>query len=175
MSRKVEEYIKTNKKDFDIKKPSEDLWKKIEAELDKKKERKPLRLPSWIGIAAMIVLITTVCLIYIYPERNDSVEVAELNPQLAKKEMRFASLIEEKKDSLEVYAKDNPSLYNKFNSDLEKLTADYEELKKELPQSPNQRLVVKAMVKNLELQLQVINQQLQIINQVNEYKRENQI
>lgn len=31
------------------------------------------------------------------------------------------------------------------------------------------------MVKNLELQLQVINQQLSIINEVNQIKEENQI
>jgi uncharacterized protein YqiB (DUF1249 family) len=55
------------------------------------------------------------------------------------------------------------------------MDADYQKLKKELADSPNQKLVVRAMVKNLELQLQVITQQLMIINQVNQYKKENQI
>ncbi|MNR06997.1 hypothetical protein D3C85_1230970 [compost metagenome] len=89
--------------------------------------------------------------------------------------MKFASLIEEKKDSLQVYAKKNPVLYARFSEDLNKLDQDYEHLKEELQNSPNQKVVVKAMVKNLELQLQVINQQLSIINEVNQYKEENQI
>jgi hypothetical protein len=32
--------------------------------------------------------------------------------------------------------------------------------------------VVKAIVKNREMQLQILNQQLEIINQVNNYKKE---
>ncbi|RZM23433.1 MAG: hypothetical protein EOO88_26185, partial [Pedobacter sp.] len=86
-----------------------------------------------------------------------------------------ATLIEEKRDSLEVFAKDNPELYQKFSADLEKLDGNYKSLKQELLHSPNQKLVVKAMVKNLELQLQLISQQLTIINQVQQFKKDNQI
>ena len=49
---------------------------------------------------------------------------------------------------------------------------DYQELKKQLQTSPNKSLVGKAMMKNLEIQLQMISQQLYIINQVNQYKKE---
>jgi hypothetical protein len=44
-----------------------------------------------------------------------------------------------------------------------------------LQKSPNPRLIVKAMVRNLELQLEVIDQQLLIIYQVEEFKKENRI
>jgi hypothetical protein len=55
------------------------------------------------------------------------------------------------------------------------LDTDYDRLKQELQNSPNPRLIVRAMVKNLELQLEVINQQLSIIYQVEEFKKENRI
>lgn len=172
---KLEEYIRENKKGFDTKRPSEGLWERIEADLDKKKEKRPLKLPLWIGIAAAVVIVMGVTLIFTYHDKSRRMEVADVNPLLAKKEIRFANLIEEKRDSLEVFAKDNPALYTRFNADLERLTLDYRQMKEQLPGSPNQKLVISAMVKNLELQLQVINQQLLIINQVNEYKRENKI
>jgi hypothetical protein len=172
----IEEYIKEHRKEFDFKAPSDGLWGKIDAALDKEKVKKPSRLPFfWLGIAASLVLITTIVLIYTYRNRDNDLEIADINPAYAKKEVRFASLIEEKKDSLQVYAKKNPVLYAHFSADLNKLGSDYEQLKKELQNSPNQKAVVKAMVKNLELQLQVINQQLSIINEVNQYKEENQI
>lgn len=175
MSRKMEEYIREHKKAFDTELPSDQLWSKIENELNREKLKKPWRVPLWLGIAASLIVIITVTFISTYRNRGTDADIAELNPSFAKKEVRFASLIAEKKDSLQVYAKENPALYEQFSSDLERLGADYEQLKKELQNSPNQRLIVNAMVKNLKLQLQVINQQLSIINEVNQYKKENRI
>lgn len=174
--RSIEEYIKENKKEFDFKTPSDQLWARIEAGLDKEKVKKKSGMPFWLGIAASLILIMTVTFMYTSRKGGkQELEIADISPVYGKKEMKFASLIEEKKDSLQVFAKKNPVLYKKFSSDLNQLDGDYEKLKKELQHSPNQEIVVRAMVKNLELQLQVINQQLSIINEVNQYKEENQI
>ncbi|WP_316840911.1 hypothetical protein [Pedobacter gandavensis] len=174
--RSIEEYIKENKKEFDFKTPSDQLWARIDAGLDKAQVKKKSGMPFWFGIAASLMLIMTVTFIYTYRKGNrQELEIADINPVYGKKEMKFASQIEEKKDSLQVYAKKNPVLYAKFSADLNQLDGDYEKMKKELQNSPNQEVVVRAMVKNLELQLQVINQQLSIINEVNQYKEENQI
>lgn len=175
MSKKIEEYIREHRKAFDVESPSAQLWSRIENELNREKIKKPLRVPLWLGIAASLIVIMTVTFISTYRNRGADADIAALNPSFAKKEMKFASLIEEKKDSLQVYAKENPALYEQFSTDLEKLGADYERLKKELESSPNQRVIVNAMVKNLKLQLQVINQQLFIITEVNQYKKENRI
>lgn len=174
----IEEYIKEHKKEFDIDSPSDKLWGRIDAALDNV-QVKPLKkrsmMPLWFGIAASLMVIASIAFFYTYQNRNKELEIADINPLYGKKELKFASMIEEKKDSLQVYAKQNPVLYAKFNADLEKLGKDYDQLKQELQNSPNKKLVVKAMVKNLELQLQVINQQLSIFNEVNQYKEENHI
>jgi hypothetical protein len=171
----VEAYIKEHRKAFDVERPSDELWGRIDAALDKEKVKKPLKWPFWLGIAASLLLIMGVVLMYNYRKTDQRLDMANINQVYSKKELRFASLIEEKKDSLQIYASKNPVLYAHFNADLKELGSDYEALKKELPHSPNQRVVVRAMVKNLELQLQVINQQLSIINDVNQYKEENQL
>lgn len=175
MSKKLEEYIREHRKSFDVGTPSDQLWSKIETALDKEKVKKPLRVPLWFAIAASLTVVMTITFIYTYRDKQAGVDIADVNPVYAQKEMKFASLIEQKKDSLMVYAQENPNLYNEFSSDLQKLGEDYENLKKQLQNSPNQKLVVRAMVKNLELQLQVINQQLSIINEVSQYKKENKI
>lgn len=171
----IEAYIKEHKKEFDVKEPSDQLWSRIDAALTKEQIKKPSRVTFWLGVAASLVVLIAFVFISSNRKRDRSLDIADINPVYAKKELRFASLIEEKKDSLQVYAKKNPVLYAHFSADLNKLGSDYERLKKELQNSPNQKVVVKAMVKNLELQLQVINQQLSIINEVNQYKEENQI
>lgn len=73
---------------------------------------------------------------------------------------------------MQVLANTDPELYKQFIADMGKLDKDYQELKNQLQTSPNKALVGKAMMKNLEIQLQMISQQLYIINQVNQYKKE---
>jgi len=175
MSEKLEGFVKGHRKEFDLDSPSEELWDRIASKLDERKVKKPLRLQVWIGVAASFIVIMSGISLYTYRNHPQEVSIADLNPGYAKKEMRFASLIEEKKDSLQVYAKENPALYKKFSADIEKLDTDYDRLQQELQSSPNPRLIVKAMVKNLELQLEVINQQLSIIYQVKESRKENRI
>ena len=175
MSKKLEEYVKGHRREFDLDSPSEDLWGRIANKLDEQQVKQPLRLQRWIGIAASLIAIMGISFLYTYHSRSQEVSIADVNPSFAKKEIRFASLIEEKKDSLQVFAKENPALYKKFSADLGKLDADYDQLKQELQNSPNPRLIVRAMVRNLELQLEVINQQLTIIYQVKEFKKENSI
>ena len=175
MSKKLEEFVQGHKKEFDLNSPSDELWGKIANKLDEQKVKKPLKLQVWIGIAASLIVMMGITFLFTNHNRSQEVRIADVNPTYAKKEIRFASMIEEKKDSLEVYAKENPALYKKFSADIEKLDADYDRLKLELQSSPNPRLIVKAMVRNLELQLEVIDQQLLIIYQVEEVKKENRI
>ncbi|QIL42575.1 hypothetical protein G7074_08715 [Pedobacter sp. HDW13] len=155
--------------------PSAALWAKIEKELDTKKKKKPVKLYLWMSAAAAIVVVIGLALLYTVKMQNNGLEIADVSASYAKKEVHFAGLITEKRDSLAIFASANPELYKKFTADLRKLDEDYERLKSELPTSPNQTFVVKAMVKNREIQLQLLKQQLLIINQVDDYKRVNQI
>ena len=173
MSNKLEGFVKHNKKEFEIKGPSDTLWSKIEAELDKKKPvKKTFGMYQWMSIAAMLILTVGIYFGYQYRKINAEIMVADINPGLGKKEIRFTSLIEEKRDSLLIFAETDPVLYQKFTTDMAKLDHDYQALRKQLQTSPNKAVVSKAMMRNLEIQLQMISQQLHIINQVNQYKKE---
>lgn len=175
MSTKLEEFIKDNKKEFDTDRPSMALWSKIEQELDKKKKKEPVSLRLWIGIASSVIVLLGIGFLYVFPFKHDNVSLADVSPVYAKKQVKFASLIEQKRDSLQIFAVSNPELYQQFDADLQKLNKSYEALRKDLPASPNQQLVVKAMIKNLEIQLQLVSQQLSIISEVSQYKKENSI
>ncbi len=175
MSHQLEEFVKNNKKQFDSEGPSPELWKRIEAGLDQKKPRKTIRMYQWMSIAALLLISLGVYFSSSFSPTKKAVQLADVNPEIARKSVHFASLIEEKKDSLQVYAKDNPELYQSFTSDMEKLDKDFHQLQQQLQNSPNQKTIVRAMMKNLEIQLQVLNQQLLIINQVNQYNKENSI
>ena len=175
MSKQLDDFIKENKKEFDTDRPSGDLWSKIELELDKKKKKDPIKLRWWLSIAASVIILLGVGFFTLMPGKNDRMSVADVNPVYAKKEVKFCSLIEQKRDSLQIFAVTNPELYQQFDADLKKLNKTYEGLRKDLATSPNQQLVVKAMIKNLEIQLQLVSQQLSIISEVSQYNKENSI
>jgi hypothetical protein len=175
MNSKLELYIKENRKAFDDNEVPAGLWNKIEAGLVTKTKKKTVSLFTYISIAASIVIVLGLVYLYILKVKNTDINIADVNVAFAQKEERFSGLITEKRDSLAIFAASNPDLYKRFTEDLRRLDDDYERLKKELATTPNQFYVVNAMVKNRELQLQILKQQLRIINQVDDYKKVNQI
>lgn len=171
----IEDFIKGNKSGFDVEGPSGQLWGKIEQGLNQQKIRKTTKYGFWFGVAASVAMVAGLFCFYKFYGEGRRAEFSSVNPGYAKNEMKFASLIEEKKDSLQMYAKDNPGLYQKFNEDLKALDQDYVQLKKELENSPDQRVVIRAMAQNLETQLQIVSQQLSVISQADHYKRAHQL
>lgn len=174
MSTRIEHFIKENKAAFDTESPAEDLWLKLSQELDKKSRKRP-NFKLWLSIAASFIAVLSIAYMYSQKSSINGTTLAQVSPSQAKKQVRFSSLIEKKTDSLQVYATENPELYRKFSSDLEKIQADYDGLKQELLRSPNQEFIIRAMEKNLELQLRVVSQQLEIINQVSEVNKDSQL
>lgn len=186
MSQKLETFIKENKKAFEENGPSDALWQRIAHGLDEQekldeKEKlgasKKVTRPKgfgfyrWLNVAALLILSTAVYLT-LRSRQQVGIAVADVNPGMAKEQVHFATLIEEKKDSLEIYSHNNPELYQQFTKDLQHLDMDYEMLKKQLQNSPNREAVVQAMLENLEIRANMLSQQLQIIQQVNQYKTE---
>lgn len=174
MSSKLEGFVKTNKKSFEVKGPSDQLWERIEAELEKKKQLtgKRIKIYPWMSIAALLIVSFGIYFANHY-QSNKKIAVADVSPHYGEKEVHFASLIEEKRDSLQLHAKENPELFKKFVGDLKKLDENYEMLKTELQTSPNPEAVVSEMIKNLEIQADILSRQLSIINQVNQHRKEN--
>jgi len=175
MNNRLETFVKENRRAFDVMEPSAGLWAKIEKELDTKKKKKPVKLYLWMSAAAAIVVVLGLTWLYLGRLKGNDIDIADVNEAYAEKDVHYAGLITEKRDSLAIFASANPDLYKKFTSDLKKLDDEYERLKEELPKTPNQTLVVNAMIENRKIQLRLLKQQLLIINQVDDYKKVNQI
>ena len=179
MSKRLEHFITENKKDFDLFEPPAGLWDRIDSQLEETKKaaarkEKVVRLSMVLKIAATVVVVLSLGIVFFnYQRKNqDTVTLSSIDPQMAKQQMQYASLIEIKRSELKRIEKEEPELYKTFAAELKKMDSSYEKLKSELPQSPNQERTVKAMIRNLQIQLEVLNQQLLIIQQINELKKE---
>jgi hypothetical protein len=185
MSKRLEDFISNNKEEFDDLEPRADIWNNISKELDawdeeqilpKKREPKTFSLGFVLRVAAMIVVVMGIGFgVYIQSQKSsEEVDLAAINPTYAKQQMQYASLIATKRTELKAIAKFDPELYKEFSAEITKMQATYKKLNTDLATSPNQERVLRAMIRNLQIQTEVLNQQLSVIEQFNQSKKDQQ-
>ncbi|GGH22018.1 hypothetical protein [Mucilaginibacter phyllosphaerae] len=188
MSKRLEDFMKSNRAEFDDLEPHADIWNNIALELDswdnkqkqqpQKREAKTFSLGFVLKVAASVIVVMGLGFgFYLNSQKtatNGGVNLADINPAYAKQQVHYASVIENQRTRLKLVAKFDPQLYNEFNADLAKMDASYKKLNKDLATSPNQERVLRAMIRNLQIQTEVLNQQLSVIEQFNQSKKDHQ-
>ena len=178
----MEKFIRDNRDEFDHLEPSDKIWEQIESGMYKKNQ--PAKLVSmtilkW-SVAAAVVLILGLTSLYILNKNENSVPgeltkvnpaakdpvVEQIDPQYGQMVAQFSTLIESKQKELRSLEKDNPSLYAQFSTDIKKLDSNYQVLRNTLPANPNKEQLLQAMISNLQMQIDLLNQQLSIIKKV---------
>jgi phage shock protein A len=86
--------------------------------------------------------------------------------------MLYASLVQNQRKELKSIAKSDPDLYKEFSAEIAKMDSTYNRLNRDLATSPNQERVLRAMIRNLQIQSEILNQQLEVIEQINQTKKE---
>lgn len=194
----LERFIRDNREDFDEKEPSGSLWQKIEAGLDNSGQKKPqAERPSpfhqihrnngqsagrqigwpnldWRVAASIAVLLLAGCFLYMnrqYGVTNQP-EVVAASPSYAKEVVQYTRLIDTKRAELKQMTESNPELYREFATDLDRLEKSYQSLKADLPQNPNQEVLIQAMIQNLQLQINLLNEQLRVIQRIKQQTHE---
>ena len=179
MSKRLEDFIKMNKEEFDDLEPSADLWGRIEKHLPaegvelKKREAKMFSLSFVLKVAASVIIVMGVAFVlYLHHERSEAVNYAAINPVYAQQRSQYASLVQTKRNELKSISKSDPELYKEFSAEIAKMDSTYNRLNKDLANSHNQERVLRAMIRNLQIQSEILNQQLDVIEQINQTKKE---
>jgi len=179
MSKRLEDFIKTNRDEFDDLEPSADLWTRIEKHLPeqegalKKQRTKTFSLGFVLRVAATVIVVMCIGFAaYLRKEKRAGVDLAAINPVYAEQQLQYTSLIESKRAELKTFSKSDPQLYKEFSAEIAKMDSTYKKLNNDLAGSPNQERVLHAMIRNLQVQTQVLNQQLDVIEQFNKMKKE---
>ena len=193
MSNRLEDFIKDNRDAFDSDEPRHQLWRDLQARVaESKKDDRVIHLNflKWTAAAAIVVMLIGSFYMYkigggstmpVLTKNNSSTTVTpeevlrELSPSYAKEVYHFTQLIELKQSELKQIEKEHPELYQRFVKDINKLDSSYQALKTELPKNANRELLLEAMIQNLKLQTELLNQQLSVIKQLNQKnKQENE-
>jgi hypothetical protein len=177
---RLEEFVKANREEFDDIVPSPELWSRIERELPlqfahQKKNERSFSLGFVLRVAASVIVVMGVSfVIYMRSSNKSEVNYASINPVYAQQQTRYVTLIANKRTELKTISQSDPELYKEFSAETAKMDSVYRKLNNDLVTSPNPELVLRAMIRNLEIQTEVLNQQLNVIEQYNQMKKQNE-
>ena len=181
MSKRLEEFVNANREQFDDREPTADLWSRIENGLpahftqSPKKEAKTFSLGFVLRIAASVIVVMGISfMLYMRNQNANNINYSSINPVYAEQRIQYTRLIADKRNELQAVAHTDPQLYKEFSSETAKMDSVYRKLNSDLATSPNPELVLRAMIRNLEIQTQVLNQQLNVIEQYKQIKNDNE-
>lgn len=129
---------------------------------------------DWRVAASIAVLLLAGCFLYMNGQYGvtHQPEVVAASPMYAKEVVQYTRLIETKRAELKQMTEDNPALYQEFATDLVRLENSYQSLKADLPKNPNQEVLIQAMIQNLQLQINLLNEQLRVIQRIKQQTHE---
>jgi len=175
---KLEKYITSNRESLDDKQPSDLLWSRIDEKLNP-----PGRSNNygWIWKAAAVVLLGVSTLLMYQKSKlqekvdltaeNTAEETILIDTDFEETEVYYTAMIEEKKMEIASFQVDDPELKAAFVADLQELDLLYLELKEELFETSNEK-VVEALIDNLRLRIDILNRQLDILDKIKNYQNE---
>ena len=123
---------------------------------------------DWRVAASITILLLAGCFLYMNQQYGvtHQPEVVAANPTYAREVVQYTRLIDTKRAELKQMTEDNPALYKEFATDLDRLEKSYQSLKADLPQNPNQEVLIQAMIQNLQFQINLLNEQLRVIQRI---------
>ena len=178
MSKRLEDFMRANREEFDDLEPSADLWARIEKHLPaegvlpKKHEAKVFSLGFVMRVAASVIIVMGISFVLYLRHEKKGIDYAAINPVYAKQQIQYTSMVETKRNELKSIEKTDPELYKEFSTEIARMDSTYKKLNNDLINSPNQERVLRAMIRNLQIQTEVLNQQLNVIEQFKQMKKE---
>ncbi|TAD99717.1 MAG: hypothetical protein EAZ97_08060 [Bacteroidetes bacterium] len=174
---KLEDFIRQNRNELDQFEPSQALWNKLNAGLDKQ-QTKTIPIQKFWQMAAVfaVLLVGLLTLQWKYLQNHNQnsenivMNLAQENPELMETEQFYIKQISEKKELINAYDLKALGVDKDFEKDLQTLDAMYLELKAELPQSGNSEYIIGAMIQNLQIRMDILNQQLMVLEKIKNLK-----
>jgi hypothetical protein len=160
MKDQLDDFIRKNRPGFDDKEPSEKVWKNIESSLAFSAKRGWNAVVWWRAAAIIFMALSAYLLI---PKEATKLQTSELAAnEFNDVEAFYVQQISEKVELIDGFQK-NEGL-NGFTQDFKQLEAMYMILKEEMKSRPTEK-VKDALVLNLLVRINLLNQQLYKLDQ----------
>ncbi len=174
----LKKFIEDHSDEWDVLKPSPEVWSRIEQSTTKS-EGKVRRFFTGTGfrygsIAASIAIVAG---LYMFNKPVRHGEVSETNQnvlisQVVELEEYYLPQIIKKRKELVAVQPTSPDLVIDIEQSLLLLDEEYKQLKKELNEHPNDNRIMNAAIKNLQMRVSILNQQLDVFVRVKQHQKQ---
>ncbi len=134
----------------------------------------PTKKRNWIrplSIAASVAVLIGIVAISFISNPIQEADLASVSPQMQETQGFFTSAIKAQLEEIDkISSAETQELVTDAMIQMEKLESDYEILKKDLVHSGNDKRVISAMIKNFQKRANLLEEVLQKINDINEFK-----
>ncbi|WP_297088565.1 hypothetical protein [uncultured Draconibacterium sp.] len=154
---KLEDFVKTNREEFDFRAPSPDVWAKIEASTQKPKVIPLRRYLSRIAVVAVVLVVTTL-VIWQGSFLNTKSMAENADPELMElieAEAFYSHQVNQKLKEIQKCYYTFPELKEDIETDLNELESMYLLLKNDLEENISNKSVIEAMIENNRYRLQL--------------------
>ena len=171
MSDRLEDFVKQNREQFDLREPDPSIWLKINPEnAPVVKERKPMR---WLRVAAAVAMIFagSTAGIYFLTGNNSEADLysSDIYLEMQETELYYNQMVSLRFQELQPYLAANPVVKDMVTADMVELDEVYDELKNDLKDNVSNPEVIEAMILNYRVKLEILED---LLNQLKE--KENQ-
>jgi hypothetical protein len=182
MKNKLERFVNEHRDSFDSELPGSEVWDAVDTTPRAKGKLVTFFTRTRIA-AAFLIFVNAAIIIVLLERKPESVANSSTQPPVEQvaggKENiseqtldQISKVVEVKQAALKEIKSSNPVLYRKFTDAFAQLNITYKELEKELGTHPNKEELLEAMIQNLSLQQELLNQQLSIYQKVKKQKNE---
>ena len=169
MSNRLEDFVKTNRTEFDIYEPSADVWETIEKNVTPKRFNPATLLKYAAAIAIFMAGIYSGIFLNNKGLIAFNEKVTPEQTELIESEYYYTSEINERLNELKPYFAKDPQLEYDLETDLLELDEYYKKLKTDLSDNVNNQEVIEAMIHSYRMKLDILESLLkQLKKQENE-------
>jgi hypothetical protein len=171
---KLEKYIRDNRAWFDDRNPGTEVWHKINDQLDNDGTPQ-VRIGTYLWRAAAVLLFIAV--VWLLVDRNNNLDnIAQIPVNSEDNQIRFNDVeafymkeIETKQQLILQFVSDTPEIDRDLLGEIDQLDSTYQVLKSTVEKGYSEK-VLDAMVLNLQMRIDILNQQLEVLEKIKNLK-----
>lgn len=158
---RLEKFVIDKRSEFDSEVPGSHVWHEIS-----QRTRTHAFRTEWLWKAAAVIFFGMST--FLYFDRIPKEEgTAVVNEEFMNTEAYYTTLIQERKEEIASYLDQESPYYKDFKTDIAELDSMYNQLKIDL-KNGNEEMVMEAMIRNLQLRIEIMDKQLQVLKNIRE-------
>jgi hypothetical protein len=166
MKDRLEDFVRQNREEFDVREPDPSLWLRINPQNTPVRKDRRLRWIRYAAAAAVLFAGISAGIYFISGTGTAEKNLyGSLYREIIEAEAYYTSMFDQKYNELKPYISDSPEIQEELNYDLNELDQIYAELREDLKDNVGNPEVLEAMIQQYRTKVEILED---LLNQLKE-------